>query len=90
MTTTTTSTNLRIALNITHLIDYDSSDIDNGLYIVDYIGDGLPTIRKTLNIPIGASQDDKKIMIFQNTPYPEWYVSNPEVFPPARTIEFTG
>jgi hypothetical protein len=84
-TSTSTNTNLHIALNVTYAVDYDASDVANGIYIVDYMGDGLPTLRKTLEAA-DLSEDDKKAMLFHCVPYMEWYKLNPEVFPPATTM----
>jgi hypothetical protein len=67
-------------LNINYTID-ESSDRNRGIYIINYTGDGLPTIQKTLTIPTTLSEDDRILMIRSNTPIREWHQSTPQAFP---------
>jgi len=85
---TSTSTNLHIDLDVTYAIDHGTSDLDNGVYSVDFSAAGLPTIRKTLSTADFPEGVDPKSLMIQYAPYDEWYRSNPEVFPQARTIVY--
>ena len=61
------------SLTITHTIDV-SSDIEHGIYVINYAGSGLITpVQKTLSIPVDASESTINMIVLSNMPRCDWY-----------------